>query len=273
MSIVHRLLRKPLFGRFEVPWRMPEGASETDWHRVAIPSPTGASLAGLAGEAEGKPQGALVLAHPMGKAAKGFWLRYGHAALFRRAGFHVLAFDFNGFGESEAVSFDYPSDALAAGQFAQASYPALRIGLVGASFGAGWGMCSMAREGSPYRAAVLEGVFPTLPEFWRHYPVAYACLRASQLVWPRLERNMRPESHAAHIVGNPDVLLIHGDADPFTPPAHGERVLRAMEGRAHAELWVLPGVEHTFAYRDQRDAYAARVVPFLRNALGTARSA
>jgi fermentation-respiration switch protein FrsA (DUF1100 family) len=125
----------------------------------------------------------------------------------------------------------------------------------------------MAHEGSPYRTAVLEGVFPSLPDFWRHYPVARACLRASQFVWPKMEREMRPEAHAARIVGNPDVLLIHGDADPFTPPAHGERVLRAMEGRANAELWVLPDVEHTFAYRDQREAYAGRVVPFLRRSL------
>ena len=267
MSFVHRLLRKPFFGRFEVPWRMPEGASESDWQRVSIPSPAGAKLAGLLGEGEGKPAGTLVLAHPMGKAAKGFWLRYGHAELFRRAGFHVLVFDFNGFGESEPVSFDYPADGLAAGLFAQARYPSLPVGLVGASFGAGWGLCSMAREASPYRAAVLEGVFPSLPDFWRHYPVAYACLRASQFIWPSMERNMRPESHAAHIVGSPEVLLIHGDADPFTPPAHGERVLRAMQGRARGELWVLPEVEHTFAYRDQRDAYAGRVVPFLRKAL------
>lgn len=267
MSLTHRILRKPFFGRFEVPWRMPEGEEARGWQRVSIPSPTGASLAGLIGEAEASARGVLVLAHPMGKAAKGFWLRYGHAALFRSAGFHVLLFDFNGFGESAPKSFDYPSDALAAGRFAQARYPALAVGLVGASFGAGWGLCSMAREGSPYRAAVLEGVFPSLPDFWRHYPIAHAFLRASQFVWPRMEREMRPEQHAARIVGNPEVLIIQGEDDPFTPPAHGERVLRAMGKHAQADLWVLPRVEHTFAYRDQREAYTGRVVPFLQGAL------
>lgn len=270
MSLLHRVLRKPFFGRFEVPWRMPEGESGNGWQRLPIPSPAGARLAALLGEAEGEPQGALVLAHPMGKAAKGFWLRYGHAALFRRAGFHVLAFDFNGFGESEAKSFDYPADALAAGRFVQSRYPSLPVGLVGASFGAGWGLCAMAREGSPYRVAVLEGVFPTLPDFWRHYPVAHAFLRASQAVWPGMERSMRPEEHAMRVVGHPGVLIIQGESDPFTPPEHGERVLRAMNGRARAELWVLPGVEHTFAYRDQKEAYAARVVPFLRDSLRAA---
>jgi hypothetical protein len=34
MSFTHRLLRKPFFGRFEIPWRMPEGASESKWQLV-----------------------------------------------------------------------------------------------------------------------------------------------------------------------------------------------------------------------------------------------
>ncbi|HEU0199517.1 MAG TPA: alpha/beta fold hydrolase [Burkholderiaceae bacterium] len=272
MSLVHRVLRKPFFGRFEVPWQMPSEVEPGDWAKVAFPSPTGSRLIGLVGEARAQPAGVLVLAHPMGKAAKGFWLRYGHAELFRRAGFHVLVFDFNGFGESAPVSFDYASDALAAGRFAQDSYPSLPVGLVGASFGAGWGLCSMARDGTPYRAAVLEGLFPTLPEFWRHYPVAHAFLRASQYVWPWLERKLRPEQEAPRIRGEPDVLLIYGDADRYTPPAHGERMMRALDRSANAALVVLPNVDHTFAYRDQPEAYAARVVPFLQGALSRATS-
>ena len=149
MSRIHRLLRKPFFGRFEVPWNWPSPDDQAKWERVAFENPRGARLAGIWGPAEGEPLGTLVLAHPMGKAAKGFWLRQGHAYLFRRARFNVLAFDANGFGESEAVSFDYPADILAAGLWAQARTPEISIGLVGASFGAGWGLCSMARAGNP----------------------------------------------------------------------------------------------------------------------------
>jgi uncharacterized protein len=266
MPLLHRLLRKPFFGRFEVEWRMPEGAQAAGWERVRFESPAGARLHGLIGEAAA-PKAALVLAHPMGKLAKGFWLRHGHAKLFRDAGFHVLAFDFNGFGESEAVSFDYPSDALAAGRFLQQRYPHLPIGLVGASFGAGWGLCSMAREGTPYRAAVLEGNFPTLPEFWRHYPMAHAFLRASQFLWPQMEERMRPEREAARLLGKPAVLLIHGAADPYTPPAFGERMRLAMQNSANAELLVLPDVKHTYANRDQPQQYAQNVLRFLRRSL------
>jgi pimeloyl-ACP methyl ester carboxylesterase len=204
----------------------------------------------------------------MGKAAKGFWLRHGHADLLREAGFHVLAFDANGFGESEPASFDYPADIHAAGLWVQERYTSLPVGLVGASFGAGWGLCAMARAGSPFRAAVLEAAFTSLLEFWRHYPAAYAFLKTWQLLFPALERGLRPELEAANVVGSPRVLLVYGDADRYTPPAFGERLQRALANRAQAELCVLPGVDHTYAYRDARAAYTARVVPFLRGALG-----
>lgn len=267
MSLVHRILRKPFFGRFEVPWTWPDGTDPARWERVSIASPTGARLAGLWGDADGTPRATLVLAHPMGKAAKGFWLRQGHAELFRQSGYDVLLFDANGFGESAPASFDYPSDILAAGQWAQARAPSRRVGLVGASFGAGWGLCAMAREGSPFRAAVLEAAFVTLPEFWQRIPVAHAALSVGRFLRPSLERRFRPELEAARVVGRPAVLLLYGDADQWTPPAHGERLARAMRDATDARLHVLPGIDHTFALRDARDAYVAAVLPFLADAL------
>lgn len=264
MSALHRLLRKPFFGRFEVPWVWPDGTDPTTWERVAFHNPSGATLRGLWGPAHGEARATLVLAHPMGKAAKGFWLRHGHAELFRHDGCNVLVYDANGFGESDPSSFDYPADVLAAGLWAQARTPDLAVGLVGASFGAGWGLCAMARAGHPFRAAVLEAVFPTLPEFWRHYPVAHAALRASQVVWPSTERNLRPEREAARVIGRPSVLLVYGDADIYTPPAHGQRLLAALRDTAHASLTVFPSVGHTYAYRDAAERYAGVVLPFLR---------
>jgi uncharacterized protein len=263
MPILHRLLRKPFFGRFEVPWRWPDGTDRTTWERVTFTNPTRATLVGLWGAAHTEARGTLVLAHPMGKAAKGFWLRYGHAELFRNAGYNVLLFDANGFGESSASSFDYPADVLAAGTFAQQRTPHLGIGLVGASFGGGWGLCAMARAGSPFRVAVLEGVFPTLPEFWRHYPFAHAMLRLSQVVWPPMERGLRPEREAARLVGNPSVLFIYGEQDIYTTPSHGARLVRAMQHVASAEIHVLDNVEHTFAFRDATQRYSELTLPFL----------
>lgn len=191
----------------------PENEEPGSWERVSFHNAAGANLAGLWGTAHGDAVGTVVLAHPMGKAAKGFWLRQGHASLFRRAALNVFAFDANGFGESTASSFDYPADVLAAGQWAQTRTPELNVGLVGASFGAGWGLCAMARAGNPYKIAVLEAAFPTLPEFWKHYPLAQTVLKASQIVWPAIERKLRPEAEASRVLGHPSVLLIYGAKD------------------------------------------------------------
>lgn len=279
MSTIHRILRKPFFGRFEVPWVWPTNTAVASWERVSFISRNGAQLQGLWGKAEGHSEehalGNLVLAHPMGKAAKGFWLRYGHAQLFRKSGFNVFVFDANGFGESEAHSFDYPSDILAAGLWAQQRQTKLKTGLVGASFGAAWGLGSMANKDNPYRAAILEAAFPTLPEFWHHYPVAHAALRLSQWVWPSLERNLRPERLATMVQHQPQVMLIYGEADIYTPPSHGQRLQQAFtKAGTNAELITLAGVEHTFAFQTAPDVYAAKVLPFLRQHLytDTARS-
>ena len=78
MSTIHRILRKPFFGRFEVPWVWPTNTAVESWERVSFISRNGAQLQGLWGKAEGHSEehalGNLVLAHPMGKAAKGFWV-------------------------------------------------------------------------------------------------------------------------------------------------------------------------------------------------------
>lgn len=80
---------------------------------------------------------------------------------------------------------------------------------------------------------------------------------------------MRPELEATKVVGRPKVLLIYGDGDRYTPPAHGQLLEQALQSTAEVEMWVIPEVEHTFAYRIVPQEYESRVVPFLREALGS----
>ena len=261
--IAHKILRKPFFGRFETPWHWPKDISQDGWDRVEFKNAKGVKLVGYWKNAVA-PIGTLVLAHPMGKAAKGFWLRYGHAELFLKNNFNVFLFDANGFGESEAASFDYPADFLAAGIYAKNKVPNLDVGLVGASFGGAWGLCSMAREGSPYTTAILEAVFPTLPDFWKHYPIAHTAIQASKIIWPSIERDLRPIEEASRLLGQPNIMLIYGDSDIYTPPSHGEKLSHAMRNAANVEMHVISGGKHTYIYRDQPDEYIKYVLPFLK---------
>ncbi len=269
----YRLFKKPFFGRFMKPWRWPEQVDAARWQRLALASESGASLAALLGEARaGQVRGAVLLCHPMGTAAKDFWLKHGHAELLRAAGYHVMLLDLNGFGESSSTTMDYPLDVLAAGQALQARFPDLPVALLGASMGAAMGLCALALAQHPFKAAVLESAFPTLLHFWRPYPLPRLGIQLSRLLYPAGERRLRPLHAAQRLVGRPPLLLIYGEEGRHTPLADGQQLYAALTAATQCEFWQVPGADHTLAYVAQPEAYARRVLEFLDGQLGAAAS-
>lgn len=265
-NLTHKILRKPFFGRFEVPWSWPKTISQDGWESVAIPLPNKQTIVGF-WKSTPNAKATLVLAHPMGKAAKAFWLRYGHAELFLNHGYNVLIYDANGFGESEGFSFNYPNDVYYAGMFAKAKTPELDIGLVGASFGAAWGLCALAKENHPYKMAIFEGVFPTLPEFWKHYPVAHAMLKVTNVIVPSMDRELNPLGKSSELKHQPPILLLYGEKDIYTPPEFGHRLKASLDDVTQVELETFAEAEHTYIYRDFPEAYQNKVLPFLQQHL------
>ncbi|MFQ3221555.1 MAG: alpha-beta hydrolase superfamily lysophospholipase [Paraglaciecola sp.] len=263
-NTAYRIFKKPFFGQFQRPWRWPEAIDKSQWHRFKIPSKSGASIAALLGPAHiQEAKGAVLMAHPMGVVAKGFWMKYGHAELLRKAGYHVMVFDLNGFGESTSSTMDFPLDILAAGQALQAQYPDLPIAVMGSSMGAAMSVCAMAQPQHPFKAAVLESAFPTLLHFWRRYPIPKLGIKLSKILYPAGERRLRPIYAAEHLVGSPDMLLIYGEADEYTPIEDGKLLWQALKQRTQTEFWQVPGAKHTHAYAAQPEAYAERVIDFL----------
>ncbi len=264
----YRLFKKPFFGRFMRPWRWPEDIDQGPWQRLNIDSRSGARLAALLAEAHGaEVKGAVLLAHPMGVAAKGFWLKQGHAELLRQAGYHVMLFDLNGFGESSSTTMDFPLDVLAAGQALQARYPQLPLAVLGASMGAAMSVCALAEADHPFKAAVLEAAFPTLLHFWRRYPIPRLGIQLSKLLYPAGERRLRPTHAATRLAGQPPLLLIYGEDDSYTPVADGRQLHQALARVTHTEFWQVPGARHTLAYQAQPEAYGQRVIAFLERHL------
>lgn len=263
-NTAYRVFKKPFFGRFMRPWRWPDGVDQQQWQRLDIASGSGARLSALLAETHAaEAKGAMLLAHPMGTAAKGFWLKQGHAELLREAGYHVMLFDLNGFGESSSTTMDYPLDVLAAGQALQQRYPNLPVALLGASMGAAMSLCALAQPGHPFKAAVLEAAFPTLLHFWRRYPIPRLGIQLARLLYPAGERRLRPLHAADHLVGQPPLLMIYGEADPYTPVCDGQQLHQALARSTHTEFWQVPEAKHTLAYAAQPQVYARRVTAFL----------
>lgn len=261
MPLLTRMLKYPFQGRFNGEWRWPNGVNEASWDRVSIPHPSGSSLAGVFGTAVGKPIGTVLLAHPLGRTAKGFWLKNGHASFYQERGFHVVAFDFNGFGESPDAVFDFPQDVLAVADWLKKTYPDLPCGAVGSSFGGAWVLCALARR-PIFDAVLIESTFPRLEDFWRKYPLPNATLKLARILMPQLERSMRPLFAAEHIKGQIPVTLLYSKTDPNTPLSDGEAIQAAFDSTLNAQLMIAESAEHTHIFRDDREVYERAVDAF-----------
>lgn len=269
-NVFYKYLKKPFFGRFNKTWRWPNDVHQQEWQRRSFASESGANISALlALTSEPSVKGAVLLCHPMGVSAKGFWLKYGHAQLLRQAGYHVMIFDFNGFGESGSSSMDFPLDVLAAGHALQAEFPNLAVGLIGASLGGAMSVCAMSHANHPFKAAVIESAFPTLLHFWHRYPIPRMALQLIRLIYPNGEKRVRPIHAAKSLYGEPNMLLIYGDADEYTPVKDGRILFKSLEGKTSTQFWTVKGAKHTHAFAAQPEQYKTRVLAFFDSRLNS----
>jgi pimeloyl-ACP methyl ester carboxylesterase len=264
---IYELLKKPFFARYQVDWRWPVGqeADRSNWQQVSFASQSGAEIKGLYGWAiTEKAKASIVCGHPIGTAAKGFYLKQGHANLLRQHGYHVLLFDFNGFGESASGSFTYPLDVIAAGQKMHQLEPSMPIGYLGVSFGAGWGICAFAQAEHHFEVAVLEGPFTSLEEYWQRYPIPYRLIKSMGVFMPKLAHALRPIEQVANMQKVKSVLYIYGELDDTTPPEMAHRFQAASN--IPTDLWLVPSTKHTLSLATAPEEYQRRVIGFFDDA-------
>lgn len=121
---------KPFFGHFMVNWRNPLSEDEKkNWTEFSVLSKSGATLSGLYAIAN-NPKATIVLGHPMGKEAKGYFLKNGYTDLLLSNGYNVVIFDINGFGESSMGNFSYYEDIVSISKKAKELFPNLQIDIM-----------------------------------------------------------------------------------------------------------------------------------------------
>jgi len=264
----HHLLKKPFFGRFMKPWRWPADVQQEGWDRVRIESRSTSRLEAIVARTPLPARGVVVCAHPMGFACKGFWLRHGHAQALLDAGFHVVAFDFNGFGESPSTNFDFPGDVTSVGRWARAAFPGLPVHALTASFGAINTLSAIDETDFPFDKVVAEACPPTLPDFWKAYPFAHAVLNISRRISPQGELRLRPVHHLANM-RDVDVLLIHSHGDRWTPVHFGDALQQAASRPERIQRLILDKADHTHGMRDEPQRYWSAVLEFFNQSSPT----
>lgn len=131
----------------------------------------------------------VILSHPISRKGKYFFTDSCRAKTYLEHGYSVLAFDYNGFGESDQIDLFYWQDVVAIIEHVKAQFPDRRITLHGASFGAFH--IIRALDSLPKNASViLENVNKSLFDYWKKWPAAGLLVRLLEVLQLRSIRDM-----------------------------------------------------------------------------------
>lgn len=249
---------------FNHPVPRPAGVPVED---VVIESASGARVAGWLIRGD-RGRGAVLLLHGIGGDRRTMVPR---AKLFHAAGFSVLLIDLQGHGESQApqVTFGYreSQDVAAAAEFLRARLVGEPMSVVAVSMGGA--ALTLARPAPPFRAIVLESVYPDIESAVRARLEArlgapggwLTPLLLWQMPW-RLgvaPTNLRPVERLEELTA--PVLLASGSADPHpTPPQTAAMYARL---RVPKGFWIVEGAAHEDLFDHSPDEYRRRVLGFL----------
>jgi predicted alpha/beta-fold hydrolase len=221
---MYRLLKKPFFGPFMVKWQNPLTPEQQKyWQTLQTKSKSGGTIHGLfAKSLTDKAKATIVLGHPMGKEAKGYFLKNGYTDLLRKNGYNTLVFDINGFGESTHGNFSYFEDIVAIGIEASKLTPNIPIGYFGISLGGQWATIAFADETHKYDFAIIESAATSLDDFWINFPTAYKALKVLNIFLPKYKKKIKMEERIKEAKHLKSLLLIYSNIDDWTPVSMGK---------------------------------------------------
>lgn len=261
--MLYRLLKYPFFGKYMVEWRNPITANERkEWEKIVVRSKSGATLKALFAKSKTTIQKAtIVLGHPMGKEAKGYFIKRGYTDFLRENGFNTLIFDFNGFGESSHGSFSYFEDIVAISIKAKTICPDLSLGYLGISLGGQWSTISFADNTHLYDFAIIESAATSLDEFWRKFPIAYWALKFFNFVLPKYRKKIKMIERIKEAKKLNALLLIYSENDTWVPFEMGQRFQK--NSPIPTELWSVKDSKHAEIMKSlYKDEYQEKILSF-----------
>ncbi len=262
----YKLLKKPFFGSFMVKWKSPLDEYESKmWQKIDVDSKSGAKLVGLFRKSLlNNPKATIILGHPMGKEAKGYFLKLGYADLLLSNGFNVIVFDLNGFGESTIGNFSYYEDIIAIGNKAKELTPNLKIGYHGISLGGQWATIAITDERHSYDFMIIESAATTLNEFWVHFPFAYKMLKILNLFLPKYTRKINMLERIKEAKKLKSILFIYSKTDKWTPITMGERFQKNCPIKS--ELWTIEEAKHAMVMKsDFSESYKQKIIQYFND--------
>lgn len=188
----------------------------------------------------------VILSHPISRKGKYFFTDSGRAKTYLDNGYSVLAFDYNGFGESDRIDLFYWQDVAAIIEHVKNHFPEKRISLHGASFGAFH--IIRALKHLPQNASVtLENVNKSLLDYWKKWPITGFLVRFLELVKFKAIQEMDiQEVFRSFERGDLHIQFIACEEDDITTLAE-MRELYSVLASNNKSFTVIEGAKHLAA--------------------------
>lgn len=237
------------------------------WEEARFKSADGTGLTGLWFPAAREPaKGVVVQFHGNAQNMTSHFLSVWWLAL---EGWHVLAFDYRGFGASEGKKDldGSVADGAAALAYARSRAPGLPLVVFGQSLGGALALASLDRDGGDGLAAVvLESTFSSyigiardkLKLSWLTRPIR------GPLAYAFVSDRYRPSRLASRRKAVP-LAVLHAVEDPVVPYDQGRFLYKAAAGPK--EWWEVPR-GHAEAFTTHGAEYRPRLLKFLETATG-----
>lgn len=167
------------------------------------------------GTEDGTPSGTVVLLHPISRKAKYYFGEGSRIKFYLDNHFDVVLFDFNGFGESDRIDFDYWRDAKAVFDHVGAGGAPLMVH--GVSFGC-FHMTKALDTLTAHSFVVLENLSRSFYDYWKRWFLTRSLISLFLLVRARPIVEVDPRVIFKGME-RPDMtfLFIVCEADEYTP--------------------------------------------------------
>jgi hypothetical protein len=266
--LFYKIIKKPFFGKYMVAWKNPlSEQAKNEWEKILVKSKSGATLNCMYAKAKNiEAKATIVLAHPMGKEAKGYFLKHGYTDLLRENGFNVLVFDINGFGESSIGNFSFFEDIIAISIKAKSITPLLPIGYHGISLGGQMATIAFTDIDHRYDFAIIESAATTLQEFWKKFPAAYYVLKFMYLFVPKYGKKISMIDRIAEVKKLQSILFIYSKTDSWVPFEMGERFNKNCN--VPSSLWAIENAEHAQIMKsNEKEKYKEKILDYFNEAV------
>lgn len=257
-TILMRVLFTPLFG-----WTatLPEEVKSIDIEGV-----DGSSLeGGITESTAGEVQGVVILSHPFIKYGLHYFIKKNLHAKLAAAGYHVIFFNFKGFGSSKVNGPSFYDDVSSTYAWAASKYPDLNINLLGWSFGGYHSVHALKKHPLPFSSVVFDSVPFTIERFFKRGFMAKGL--KSILMFRRLAEitGVKEIETTLSELKEHRILYLYGSDDPFIT----EDDLREFRKTQtpNLELMEFDSCGHNELYDYDQQAYLDLVIGFMQGSM------